>query len=223
VPLSSVIGASSILKPGVCTSLTRPAAPYEGQTIYETDTDLVKSWDGSSWVTIGPYTPTLTPGLVLITGKTTFTNVASVSLANNTFTSTYDNYRVMITLEQAATSTITARFRASGTDTTTSYYWGQTNSRFNSTSSVYGGDNQSSIRLGFAIQEAFSFKMDVMSPKRAERTRLIYQGWSADPTPTYSGDMVGSGLQYSDTVYDSMTFLGSANISGFYTVYGYNQ
>jgi hypothetical protein len=54
MPLSSVIGASSILKPGVCTSTTRPAAPFEGQTIYETDTDQMKSYNGSSWVTMGP-------------------------------------------------------------------------------------------------------------------------------------------------------------------------
>ena len=54
MPLSSVLGAQSLIKPGVCTSSTRPASPYEGQTIYETDTDLVKSYDGSNWVTIGP-------------------------------------------------------------------------------------------------------------------------------------------------------------------------
>jgi len=50
MPLSSVVGASSILKPGVCTSSTRPAVPFEGQTIYETDTDLLLTYDGSSWV-----------------------------------------------------------------------------------------------------------------------------------------------------------------------------
>lgn len=51
---SSVIGASSVIRPGVCTSATRPASPYDGQVIYETDTDLVKAYNGSSWVTIGP-------------------------------------------------------------------------------------------------------------------------------------------------------------------------
>jgi hypothetical protein len=54
MPLSSVLGAQSLIKPGVCTSSTRPASPFEGQTIYETDTDLVKSYNGTSWVTIGP-------------------------------------------------------------------------------------------------------------------------------------------------------------------------
>jgi len=37
-------------QPGVCTSSTRPTAPYEGQTIYETDTDKVLVWNGSAWL-----------------------------------------------------------------------------------------------------------------------------------------------------------------------------
>jgi len=40
---------STGLRPGVCTSSTRPAAPYEGQMIYETDTDKVLVWNGSAW------------------------------------------------------------------------------------------------------------------------------------------------------------------------------
>ena len=37
------------LKPGVCTSSTRPASPYIGQTIYMTDTDETAVWDGTYW------------------------------------------------------------------------------------------------------------------------------------------------------------------------------
>lgn len=52
MPFSSVLGASSVIKPGVCTSTTRPSVPYEGQLIYETDTDLILAYNGSSWVAI---------------------------------------------------------------------------------------------------------------------------------------------------------------------------
>jgi hypothetical protein len=50
MPLSSVVGAQSIIKPGVCTSSTRPAVPFEGQMIYETDTDVIRFWNGTRWV-----------------------------------------------------------------------------------------------------------------------------------------------------------------------------
>lgn len=50
MPFSSVLGANSVVKPGVCTSATRPTVPYEGQLIYETDTDRVASYNGSAWV-----------------------------------------------------------------------------------------------------------------------------------------------------------------------------
>ena len=37
----------------ICTSGTRPAAPVEGQQIYETDTDAYYGWRGSMWLPIG--------------------------------------------------------------------------------------------------------------------------------------------------------------------------
>lgn len=52
MPLSSQIGSSRVGKPGVCTSLTRPASPYEGMVIYETDTDKVLVWNSSTWLQI---------------------------------------------------------------------------------------------------------------------------------------------------------------------------
>jgi hypothetical protein len=45
-----ISNVSSNLRPGVCTSTTRPTTPYEGQVIYETDTDKVLVWDGSAWL-----------------------------------------------------------------------------------------------------------------------------------------------------------------------------
>lgn len=33
----------------VVTSGTRPSAPYQGQTIYETDTKLLRFWNGTKW------------------------------------------------------------------------------------------------------------------------------------------------------------------------------
>lgn len=41
---------NTLAQPGVCTSVTRPLAPYEGQLIYETDTNNTMIWDGSQWI-----------------------------------------------------------------------------------------------------------------------------------------------------------------------------
>lgn len=54
MPLSNYLPSSRLIQPGVCTSTTRPASPYEGQAIYETDTDLMLIYNGSAWVCITP-------------------------------------------------------------------------------------------------------------------------------------------------------------------------
>lgn len=78
MPLSSVLGAQSLVRPGVCTSSTRPASPFEGQTIYETDTDRLATWDGSAWI---PYVRQ-TAGKVLQVVSTTKTDTFTASVAN---------------------------------------------------------------------------------------------------------------------------------------------
>jgi len=45
----SVSSANRGLRPGVCTSSTRPSNPFTGQIIYETDTGFLRVWDGSAW------------------------------------------------------------------------------------------------------------------------------------------------------------------------------
>jgi microcystin-dependent protein len=40
---------STGLRPGVCTSTTRPSNPYIGQLVFETDTFVLKYWTGSVW------------------------------------------------------------------------------------------------------------------------------------------------------------------------------
>lgn len=46
----AISSSATGLRPGVCTSTTRPTAPYNGQLIYETDTRKVYIYNGTSWV-----------------------------------------------------------------------------------------------------------------------------------------------------------------------------
>jgi hypothetical protein len=83
MPLSSVVGAQSIIKPGVCTSSTRPAVPFEGQMIYETDTDKVLVYNGTDW----KQTPTAaTAGAVLQVVQGTYST--QVVSSTNTYVTT---------------------------------------------------------------------------------------------------------------------------------------
>lgn len=50
MPLSTVLGAQSLIKPGVCTTATRPASPYTGQMIYDTTVATTLVWNGSAWI-----------------------------------------------------------------------------------------------------------------------------------------------------------------------------
>lgn len=45
----SISSKATGLRPGVCTSTTRPTSPYTGQLIFETDTFAMNFWNGSAW------------------------------------------------------------------------------------------------------------------------------------------------------------------------------
>lgn len=86
--ISQQIGASSLIKSGVCTNATRPASPYEGQVIYETDTDKVFVYNGSAWKQI-PSAATAGAVLQFVAGSTnTQTGKSNGTYATSTLTAT---------------------------------------------------------------------------------------------------------------------------------------
>jgi hypothetical protein len=95
-------------RPGVCTSSTRPTAPYEGQMIYETDTNRVLVWDNAAWVMIADTdTP---PGLQLIKTQTIGSGVASVTVTD-VFSSEFDAYKIVVTGVRNASTQADIQFR----------------------------------------------------------------------------------------------------------------
>lgn len=79
----SISSKATGLRPGVCTSTTRPTAPYTGQIIYETDTGYLRVWDGAAWDYLSQkqdYTAGLTTGKILqVVNGTSTTQVATAS------------------------------------------------------------------------------------------------------------------------------------------------
>lgn len=77
--LSSQLAASAISRPGVCTSTTKPASPYEGQVIYTTDLDTLEIWNGTAWRILGLGTPTIGSVLQVATSADDTTQRSSTS------------------------------------------------------------------------------------------------------------------------------------------------
>lgn len=92
--LSNYIPSSRIAQSGVCTSSTRPASPFEGQMIYETDTNRVLVWDNAAWVMIADTDQP--PGLQLVKSQTVGTGVSSVTVTD-AFNADYDAYKITVT------------------------------------------------------------------------------------------------------------------------------
>lgn len=137
--ISNFIPSSRIMQPGVCTSSTRPASPYEGQAIYETDTDKVLVWNGSIWTLLKTniIQPVEQPAFFVMNeggssiaavAKATFNSIvlntgSCWSSVNNRFTAPITgNYEFSYSLLNAISSGFTVEFRKNGSAMTVGTY-----------------------------------------------------------------------------------------------------
>ena len=120
----TISNQSAGLRPGVCTSSTRPVTPYDGQVIYETDTDKTLVWNGSAWVYLSTSTAN-PPGLELVRSVTIGSGVATVNVTS-CFNANYDDYRVVISNTDFSASTAALGLLLSGTTPTSSGWYGST-------------------------------------------------------------------------------------------------
>lgn len=88
------------LRPGVCTSTSRPSAPFDGMMIYETDTNLVRIWNGTAWKTLA-YSD-YTNGSVLQVVSTTKTDTFTAT----TGTTPTDITGLSVTISPSTTSNL---------------------------------------------------------------------------------------------------------------------
>jgi hypothetical protein len=87
------------------TSSTRPAAPWTGQTIYETDTNRNLQYNGSAWVTTTPVSSSdTTTRTSSSTSYTTLTGAPTVTVSTGT--------KALITVTAELSSSIAGYTRA---------------------------------------------------------------------------------------------------------------
>ena len=94
-------------------------SPTEGMYTHLNDTDTLQYYNGSAWTNAIPAaTP---PGLNLI-ATSSFTTAAAANF-NNVFTSTYENYRLLIQVQSSTQSNLLFRMRVGGADATGADYY----------------------------------------------------------------------------------------------------
>ena len=95
--ISQQIGASSLIKAGVIdNTAARPASPYEGQVIYQKDTDAVLVWNGTAWYPnwnlpwgIQNFTKATSSDLTIISEEVQITGGSFTAVANRYYKVTY--------------------------------------------------------------------------------------------------------------------------------------
>jgi hypothetical protein len=164
-------------------------------------------------------------GLWQVTAAT-FTTVGSVNV-NNCFTSDFRNYKMIVRITASSTNqNVAFRMRASGTDSSASYYWSGLASLTASDTTTYFARSNNATSATVMITQATgtrSLVMDVMNPQLAENTyfHAMYTDFNA------VSNYVCGGAHLAATAYDGFTLIagagGAATISGDYKVYGYND
>jgi hypothetical protein len=93
-------------RPGICTSTTRPTAPYEGQMIFETDTDLVLVWSGSAWVEVSSMLTKAPRGVIAFTSSNSNTLSSEILTGlTTTFTAqTGRYYKISVSVYTSSTA-----------------------------------------------------------------------------------------------------------------------
>jgi hypothetical protein len=169
---SSVIGASSVIKPGVVTSSTRPSAPFVGQLIFETDTSRLAVYNGSVWVTQN--------GLQLITAQTIGSAVSSVPVSN-VFSAVYDDYKIIVS--GGVASTDLALNLTLGATATGYYSSGFNQSMTAATINATNTNNGTSfISAVYCSTNALSGEIHISNPFSTKRTMVRYQATGTSTT-----------------------------------------
>ena len=221
MPITNYLPSSRLIQPGVCTSSTRPASPFEGQAIFETDTDRMLIWNGTTWVI--PNQKTINPeGFELIRTQN-FTTADPLDITS-VFTDDYASYKIMLNCHGSATTGMNMQF-FSGTNTLFSsgdyYRYGIRATGGNTISGL--ATSGSSAGIGVVLSnstERTLFEITIGNVRNTARKYIYCQSFDVA-----NGDMLMMQFQ----VVTSLLFTGlrfdasSGSITGDIQIYGYRN
>jgi len=163
-------------------------------------------------------------GALTLVATNSFSSSSAVNI-DSVFTSTYQNYRIIIDITAASSNPIVlVRLRSGGsTDTATTYFYGGWDvNAAAGTSGATAAGSQNNL-FGFnANSAAAGAVLDIMNPQLALNTKAMMHAMCFED-PQYKGRTV-AGIKTTTTAYDGFAIATTAGtVSGNYWVYGYQK
>jgi hypothetical protein len=205
-----------------------PTSPTVGQVFTSGSRSWV--WNGSAWDSPSAINVLQVPiGLEFIRSAN-FSGAVSHSFGSDAepvFTSKYDNYKIVLSGLNCATSQdfLFLRLRANTTDLTTSSYQLQSAEFFGSTTFAGRTGALTAMRLGIvtpALGETSSSIVEIQAPMLNQYTNFLVNSHyiTAGAGPSIYN---ATGMAFNSTLYNGFTLSSGSNISGTMSVYGYRK
>ena len=220
------------IRPGVATSTNRPAVPFDGQVISETDTDSLKVYNGTSWIGVGGLVPIVPTSVTLgggtattsANGRVAYTSATTSILLNGVFSAAYTNYRIILSnTSDGATANTSIRLSVGGTPSTASEY--RVNWVYGVIGTAYAENLAASTSATMHINSTklAAQTFDVINPFLTKQTFIQGNISQSDANGTTGASTAFAHMNQAATSYDGIQWLLSSACTGTISVYGYNQ
>lgn len=166
-------------------------------------------------------------GLVKI-AKTTFSGVTTASF-NDVFTSTYNNYKLMVQLDSTSGNNqpVEFRLRVSGTDSSANYNSATSYNSGTDTASAYrnlsGTDSFRLPEIDDNYSNAWYSSIDIYSPQQTRNTGFISSSYNTSLAGNACYEMT-TGVHDTATSYTGFSLVSATgNLAGTVWIYGYEN
>jgi hypothetical protein len=186
-------------------------SPVEGMYTHLEDSDNLQFWNGSAW---------RSPAGETLLKTVSFSAAAGFNFGNNTLTSEFDNYKVVINLS-GNTSPLLLQYRTGGVPNGTSNYAyaGSGLSTGNAAFSYVGAST--APWLFFTTTLIAGATIYVYGPNKSQNTVHTGEAFGVNDTAANLAHMNFGGNFLATTVFDDIGFFpGSGDITGTASIYG---
>jgi hypothetical protein len=198
----------------------------EGMYAHLNDTDTLTYFDGSNWVSSDPGLVSIIPGAVTVSsgtgsvsadGTINFTDVSSFTL-DNIFTTSYRNYRAVMSFTSSASTDLRLQWREGGVTGTGNHFWGSIVLNVGNVAGASATTDSSALFFDDTSSTTInSISGDIYSPTDAS----VRTGFSVTHRRNRNVAMIGGENQVNSSVDGLIISIITGTMSGKLKIYGY--